>query len=652
MIRKILPYLVLIAMGLVAYSNSFSVPFVFDDGPQIADNPVIKDLGNFISSSRGYEMNPRRYVGYLTFALNYHVGGLEVFGYHLLNLAIHILNAILVYLLVILTFKTPYFRSAGTEQSAQSIVHEATGHVGSAASVINSLPYAPGAMRYAPFIAFFAALAFVVHPVQTQAVTYIVQRFTSLATLFYLLSLVLYIKGRLSSQQSAVSSQQSQDGSPFTLHGSRIAMSVVWYVLSLVSAVLAMKTKEIAFTLPLMIILYDFVFFASTLKKKLLFLVPILLTLIIIPISVMGTHQPLGEILSDLSEKTRVQTSISRADYLMTEIRVITTYLRLILLPVNQNLDYDYPFSHSFLTPSVLLSFVLLASLMGTAVYLIYRTRGAKSKEHSGESSMPYALGSMRLAGFGILWFFIALSVESSLVPIVDVIFEHRIYLPSVGAFLALSAVFFPAVVKVREELPRAGKAVIGLVLLSMVVLLGATLARNTVWHEEGTLWDDVVKKSPGKPRPHYNLGLVYHEKGLLGDAIKEYKITLALDPMDVEAHNNLGNAYSDLDRVDDALMEYQTALRLKPNSYVAHYNLANKYFDLGRVEEALREYQTALRLNPDYAEAHNNLGGIYFSQGHIGEALREIQIALKLNPDYAEARRNYEFVLREAGNR
>jgi Tfp pilus assembly protein PilF len=650
MIRRMFFSLVLIATGLVAYSNSFSVPFVFDDGPQIADNPVIKDLGNFLSSSRGYEMNPRRYVGHLSFALNYHVGGLGVFGYHLVNLAIHILNALLVYFLVILTFRTPHFRS---QQSAVSDQQKAFHD--SPVTVPRSLlsPDHPlFTIHYSRFLAFFSALLFVVHPVQTQAVTYIVQRFTSLATLFYLLSLVFYIKGRISGRQSADSIQQPQDGSPFTVQGSRIAISVVWYVLSLLAAALAMKTKEIAFTLPLMIILYDFVFFPSTLKKKLLFLSPVLLTLIIIPISVMGTHQPLGEILSDLSEKTRVQTEISRGDYLMTQMRVITTYIRLIFFPVNQNLDYDYPLSRSFFTPSVLLSFVLLASLMGTAVYLIYKTQGAKRKAHSVESPMPYARGAMRLAGFGLLWFFIALSVESSFIPIVDLIFEHRIYLPSVGAFLALSAACVAAAVKVGEEQPRAGKAVLRLVLLAMVVLLGATLARNTVWHEEGRLWDDVVKKSPGKPRPHYNLGLVYHEKGLLGDAIREYEITLALDPMDAEAHNNLGNTYSDLGRVDDALREYQTALRLKPDSHVAHYNIANTYFDLGRVEEALREYRTALRLKPDYAEAHNNLGGIYFSQGHIGEALRELQIALKLNPDYAEARRNHQFILREAGNR
>ncbi len=112
-----------------------------------------------------------------------------------------------------------------------------------------------------------------------------------------------------------------------------------------------MKTKEIAFTLPIMILLYEFTFFKSTLKRKLFFLVPVLLTLVIIPLSMLHIDKPLGEVLSDLSEKSRLQTDMSRADYLMTEMRVIVTYIRLILLPINQNLDYDYPIYRSFSSP-------------------------------------------------------------------------------------------------------------------------------------------------------------------------------------------------------------------------------------------------------------------------------------------------------------
>ncbi|HXX57700.1 MAG TPA: hypothetical protein VEI96_06840, partial [Thermodesulfovibrionales bacterium] len=394
LIRKPFFHLLLIAVvGLAAYSNCFSVPFVFDDDFNIVHNPVIRVLDHFFTSLKGYDFNPRRYIGYLSFALNYRIGGLDVAGYHGVNVAIHIGNAMLLYLLVLLTFRTPYFAHSSLEDGCCQ--PKDSGSAG------------PDAFPVPVFIAFFASLLFAAHPVQTQAVTYIVQRFTSLATLFYLLSLVFYIKGRLKSQGAK---------SP-----------LLFYCLSLVLALCAMKTKEMAWTLPVIIILYEVLFFESPLRRRLLYLLPVLLTLLIIPVSIVNTDKSLGEVLSDLSEKTRVQSEISREDYFMTEMRVIVTYIRLIFFPVNQNLDYDYPVSYSFFTPPVFFSFLLLAAIFGAAVYLLYRSRKAEGKAY------------YRLIAFGILWFFTGLSIESSVIPIADVIFEHRLYLPAVGAFIAIA---------------------------------------------------------------------------------------------------------------------------------------------------------------------------------------------------------------------
>ncbi len=404
-------HLLLIAViGFIAYSNTFHVPFVFDDVYQIKGNQMIRDLNNLLLALKGHafppdQYNPRRFVGYLSFALNYKFGGVDVEGYHLTNLFIHIANAVLVYFFVQLTFKTPYFNKAGIrDQGLGTGQGKQNPGTGGPAAVYGPQSPIPNPQPPTPaFVALFSALLFVSHPLQTQAVTYVVQRLASLATLFCLLSLVLYINGRLASRQAG---------------------KLVSYVLALISAVLAMKTKEIAFTLPLLIILYEVTFFAAPLKKKLLFLLPVALTLIIVPISVMHSGRPLGELLSDLSENTRVQSAVPRWDYLMTEMRVVTTYIRLIFVPVNQNLDYDYPIYHSLFTPSVFLSFVFLLSLFGLGVYLL-------SSSHARRMKDPELAPYHRLIGFGILWFFITLSVESSFIPIVDVIFEHRVYLPS-----------------------------------------------------------------------------------------------------------------------------------------------------------------------------------------------------------------------------
>jgi hypothetical protein len=356
---KTIGLLFLIAIvGLISYSNSFIVPFQFDDIYNIAENPVVRDLDNFTSSLSGYNQNPRRFVGYFTFALNYAAGGTDVRGYHIVNLIIHIVNGCLLYLLVILTFRTPCFASWKA-------------HSSSGASPVTDYG--------SRFIALFTALFFVSHPVQTQAVTYIVQRLTSLATFFYLLSVVLYAWGRIAGVERS---------------GGR---AVLLYVLSVLSAVLAMKTKEIAFTLPLAVVLYEWTFFQAPWRKRLLILLPVVLTLIIVPLSVMGTDKPLGEVLSDLSEKSRVQTDIPRWDYLVTQMRVITTYIRLIFLPVNQNLDYDYPVYRSLFDPPVLTSFLFLVVVAGFGVYLLYvsRLRGkgkAQSTEvRSGEDPLPAA---------------------------------------------------------------------------------------------------------------------------------------------------------------------------------------------------------------------------------------------------------------------
>jgi protein O-mannosyl-transferase len=576
--KKVIHLLLVTVIALLAYSNTFHSPFQFDDIEQIVRNHSITDINNFISNTKDHNFPPSRFVGYLTFALNYEIGALNVRGYHIWNLIIHIANAFLVYLLLLMTFRTPAMRQSTDSSSTHA------------------------------FIGLFAALLFVSHPLQTQAVTYIVQRLTSLATLFYLLSLVMYIKANLTQK--------------------RLKAGLVFYPLSFLSAVCAMKTKEIAFTLPATVVLYEFMFFKSPARKRFLFLLPIILTLVIIPLSLLHSDKPLGEILSDVSEKTRVDTNISRWDYLMTEMRVITTYLRLIFVPINQNLDYNYRIYESLFTPPVLLSFLLLLSIAGSAFYLIYVSARR-------DNASPHA-AYYRLISFGIFWFFITLSVESSIIPIVDVIFEHRVYLPSVGLFIAI-IVGIVAGTKVL----KAEKVALPLLILSIVLFSGLTYARNTVWMTGISLWEDVVTKSPNKARPHYNLAVGYYDGGRLDEALREFQAALRLNPKYIDAHNNLGVLYSKQGRLDEALNEFQTVVKLSPDFAMGRYNVGTVYGKQGRLDEALNEFQAALRLNPKYIEAHNQIGMLYSNQGRPDEALREFQAALRLNPKYIEAHNN-----------
>ncbi|HXX58309.1 MAG TPA: tetratricopeptide repeat protein, partial [Thermodesulfovibrionales bacterium] len=475
--KRLIHFVLIAAIGFLAYSNTFHSPFQFDDKPHIINEPVIRDIKNFVSDRRGHDYNPRRFIGYLSLAINYHFGGVDVIGYHMVNLLIHICNALLLYFFVLLTFRT------------------------------TSMEQLEGSPSPAPsLIALFSALFFVSHPLQTQAVTYIIQRFASLATFFYLLSIVMYIKGRLA--------METQDGTEGRLFSGSCLLS---YLIAIISAVCAMKTKEIAFTLPLVIVLYELIFFRSLVKKTVLFLLPVLMTLIIIPISVLHSDRPLGEILSDVSEMTKVQTQMSRWEYLVTEMRVIVTYIRLIFLPIGQNLDYDYPVYHSLFTPSVFLSFLFLLAILGLGVYLLLR--GMKNNS-------PSLATHHRLMGFGILWFFITLSVESSIIPIADVIFEHRLYLPLVGVFTGMTTGLLIAAKRLKIE-----TAVILLFVLLTLLFSGLTYARNNQWRDEISLWQDIVEKSPHKARPYNGLGAAYASSGQLDKAIAEYQTALRLKP-------------------------------------------------------------------------------------------------------------------------
>ncbi|MCX5884708.1 MAG: hypothetical protein NT096_02140 [Proteobacteria bacterium] len=367
----------IIILGAIVYSNTLNASWHFDDSVVVTENWGLRDLrGNFNTI-----FSANRSVGFFTFALNYYFNKLNVTGYHVVNIFIHIANALFVYSLIMLTLKTP-------------------------AMVKSRLA------NHARFLALASGLIFVSHPIQTQAVTYIAQRFTSLATFFYLLSLLLFVKARLTFLQ----------GKSFfsPLH-------CICYCFSLLSAFLAMHTKEITFTLPFIIILYELFFIDSTLKswgKRFLYLLPFILMLAIIPstaLKLSAGDKPIGDIIGEIREQVQETPLISRGDYLLTQFNVIVTYIRLLLLPMNQNLDYDYPIARKLFQFPTFLSFMFLLALFIVAIYLFFKKR--------------------RLISFAILWFFITLSVESSIIPIRDVIYEHRVYLPSVG-FVILIAIF------------------------------------------------------------------------------------------------------------------------------------------------------------------------------------------------------------------
>ena len=588
-------HLILIAvLGTVIYSSTFDVPFVYDGTNFIVDNPFVKDISYFVDSSKvnieteKYHLTrnvPRlfnaRPVGFITLWANYKLWGFNVGGYHAVNLTLHIINALLVYLIVSLTFRTPVLEGSRIK-----------GH--------------------SHLIALFSGLLFVAHPLQTEAVTYIFQRFVLLAAMFYLASTAAYIGARLST---------------------RVSSRYCFYAFALLFAVLGMKTKENVFTLPVMIALYEIMFFRGSLGKKLLYILPLLLTMLIIPLKRIDLNSE-ASLAATINSAMSHPDAPPRLDYLLTQFNVISKYIRLLVFPVGQNIDHDQPVYSSIFEPQVFLSFLFLLSIFGLGFYFLYRSRVT---DHVS-----------RLAAFGIFWFFISISVESSVLPIGEMIVEYRAYLPSTGFFIAVVSIVALFFCRIGSRTIKRLAVIV--TALTIIVLSVATYARNIVWQSEISLWEDVVNKSPRKARGYNNLGLAYMSKNLNNKAVAQFLAALELNPQDYRAHNNLGNVFRSMGQTSKAIDHYKAALRFNPTSLIVCNNLGKSYFDKGLINKSLEYFLLALRLKPNYAKTHNYLGNAYKAKGHRDKATAHYKKALMLKPDYSEAHNNIAIIYSSKG--
>lgn len=577
--RITLGVLLILFLGIVLYSHILHSPFVFDDSSAIKENETIKSFSHALG-----DIANTRYLANLSFSINYLVGGLNPFGYHLINNIIHIMNGLLVFYFVLLISITPFFTTK-TKSAHHSYRR----------------------------IAFFVSFLFLVHPIQTQAVTYIVQRATSMATMFYLLSLIFYIRWRIQSNERR---GRFKD--------------LIFYFFSILFAVIAMKTKEISFTLPVIIILSELLFFTEkseghnhpSLWRRMAYLFPLLLTMLIIPYSVMNFHAPIESIAQDLDLHSRETANISRQDYLFTQFRVIMTYLRLLIFPVNQNIDHAYPVYSSFFQLPVLLSFILLLLILCMSFFLLYWSR---LSDRFSQTFNHHA----RLIAFGIFWFFITLSVESSIIPIRDVMVEHRLYLPSIGFLMA-------AVLLIDSCIPHKAAKIVVMCALVMS-LSAATYSRNSVWKDPQTLWQDVITKTPDNARAYNNLGVAYKNSGEFEKAIEQFEKSLQSDRHYIAVYFNLGDIHYRRGEYDDAVQLLEYALGLNPASQL-HLDILNKlgrtYSAMDQTDNAIAVFQKAITVLPSAIAPYNNLAVQYIKVGEYDLAIETLGKAIAIREE------------------
>jgi tetratricopeptide (TPR) repeat protein len=601
--QKFIPWLV-IGVGLLVYCNSLRVGFLFDDAPHIVENARIRRLwppGEVIAHTS-------RPVVMLSLALNYAGGGLAPWGYHLFNVGVHILTALTLYGVARLTFLSEVLRS-----------------------------------RYgkaAPGLAGVMALLWLVHPLQTESVTYVIQRGELLMGLFYLLTLYCVIR-------SAVPSG-----------------SIWWPVGAVVSCALGMASKPVMVTAPMVVLLYDRAFLAKSWREVLQWrwrlYASLAATWLLLPLL-------LANGASEWKDSAGfAYGGLPALQYALTQPGVILHYLRLAFWP--HPLCFDYGWNYGW--PSAQTVEDALPELIVVGALL---------------TATAWAWWRQPALGFVGLWFFLILAPTSSFVSVADLVVEHRMYLPLAAVVTVVSVGGFELERDLLSRRPQRQRILGGTVSAALVLLLSMlTMQRNRDYRSELVLWQDTIAKSPNNPRAYNGVGLALAQASRVQEAIGPYEQALRIRSDYAEAHNNLGNALFQLGRETEAAEHYKQALQIKPGFAEAYYNLGGTLARLGRMAEAIGCFEQAARLKPDYleaqyalgnallqtgrpndaiehfervlqispdsAEAHNSLGTALWQSGRMLEAIEHFQRALRLRPDYADARYNLRIALEKTG--
>jgi protein O-mannosyl-transferase len=550
--------IILIAIvGILAYANSFNNTFQFDDGFHIIDGTKIKDIHNVLTLKH-WKAVGNRPLSFFTLAVDYKLASKDSKGmpsvvpFHVTNVLFHILAAFMAFLLSLEIMSLAVFKK-------NKIIDENK-----------------------TLIALFTALIFVAHPIQTQAVTYIIQRMAVLAGFFYMWSVLLYIRGR----NAHLAPNPDKKWLPWALYAGAFAAGVFGFL-----------SKQNGITFPIAFILVELLFIRNSeekIDKKFIGIFSAAVGIVII----------LGIIINGLP---REFDKISRSEYLFTQFRVMMKYWQLLFLPVNQHLDYYWRVSTTLWGTEELLGLFGVLITLALAVWLYMK--------------------KWVVLSFAIFWFYLTLSLESSIIPIRDVIFEHRLYPAVFGFGFAISYLAFYFLSPKNIKYPVILLAVI------CAVYIGLSLNRNSVWKNPYTLWSDSVKKDPKRERSWYWLATYYSEVKDRENAQKCYDTSIKCNPGFPLAYNGRGNLNKESGSLEAALKDYNMAIKLDPNYVTAYYNRGIAYAALNKLDEAVKDYDESIKLG-------NNTSAVYYNRGNakrrakdLNSAMTDYNMAIKLDP-------------------
>ena len=613
--RHLFALVAIAAVVIPIYANSLDGSFHLDDMPNIVENRhVHMDRLSFGALYRAAfeSRHHARPLANVTFALNHLAGGLGVQGYHIVNIAVHVAAASILYFLLL--------------------------------RIIAVLPLSERIRSRAFQTALFATLIWAAHPVQIQAVTYIVQRMTSMAALFYFAALLFYLEARRSGGRKR-----------------RLA----FYCAFLAAYLLGVGSKEIVAAVPFAVLLCDWLIQDRRRSVRQWALVAAVMAAL--SIAALWFHLVMHDgSISGILLRGYEDRPFTMEERMLTQFRIILFYMTLLAFPHpgRLNVDHDFSVSAGMMDPPGTLLAVAAVTWLVVGALMIARRRA--------------------LVAFCILWFFGNLTMESTVVPL-EMIFEHRLYIPLVGPALLLSAAL--AWMYGGEGGGRARRIGVSTLMAVILVVCGFwTVQRNTAWRTEFSLWSDAARKSPAKVRVVNNLANVLADSGKLNAAISRYRKILKKHPESARVHNNLGSAYfrirrpqeamiefrravllqpgygeawlnlgiclASVDRLEEAVEAYERARSLLPDHAELHYNMGNALKGVGRDEEAAAAYLRCIELDPVHALALNNLGSVYYRLDRWEDAVASYRRAVRVDPTYAEPHFNQAIILADQGDR
>lgn len=565
----------IILAALVAYHNSFSGPFIFDDKSSIPENPSIRQLSSIkevLSPPAQGQAVQRRPIVNLSLAINYWLDGLEVTGYHVFNLSVHILAALLLFGVIRRTLRLPIIQKR-----------------------FRGPPTA---------LALAITLIWTVHPLLTEAVTYVIQRTELLAGLFYLLTLYCLIRGNSS------------------------ARSAFWYVTAVISCLLGMGSKQVVVSAPFVVLLYDRVFlsrsFKDVFRRRWGLYVGLAATWGLLVVLMPHGHE-------DIALLERGWASL---DYASTQFEVITNYLRLCFWPAPLILDYgDYkpsPFGQFF-------PYAIFIGLLLLGTILAFRTK-------------PWL-------GFLGVWFFSILAPSSSFVPLLNqASAEKRMYLPLAAVVVLVVLGGYVVLARLTTRRAKLGRD-LGYILIGLVVVILSLLSirRNNDYASEFSIWDVTIRQRPNNPRAYNTRGLLYHElRADFDRAIDDYNKAIELDPTGdyaVYIYTNRGIAYAVKGNYDQAIRDYSKTIEFRPEYAQAYSNRGNAYSKKGDFYQAIRDLNKAIELDPKKAATYYNRGSVYLAKGDHRRAISDYNKAIELDPKLADAYDNRAVVYQIKGD-